>query len=132
MQDRLIRDFELYFPLIAEEAVRYNVNHKYNELIVTMQNGHKILFDGNNHSFRQLPDIYDMTDRDVKNEFGKRLRKIMELKCVTQEKLADASGIQQSNLSLYIHGKVNPTYTTAYKIARALGCSMDDFGYWEV
>ena len=131
MHDILVEDFKLYFPLIAENAVRYQIDHKYNELTVTLANGHKLLFNGFDHSFRNLPDYDDMSDRDIKNEFGKRLRRIMERKYFTQEQLAEAAGVQQSNLSSYINGKVNPTFATVYKIARALGCSIDDFGYWE-
>ena len=132
MIDELIRDFELYFPLIAEEAVNYSMDRKYYELIVTLQNGDKVLYDGFTHVFRNLPDINDLSERDIKNEFGRRLRRIMERKHVTQGQLSDMTDIKQGQISLYINGKVTPTFSTVDKIARALGCSMDEFRYLEV
>lgn len=131
MHEKIIEDFKLYFPLVAEEAVRYRVDREYNELVVTLEDGQEVMFDGYNYTLRNLPNIDNMSSADVRKEFGKRLRKIMERKHITQEQLAEAVNIQQSNISLYINGRTNPTFATVYKIARALGCSMDDFGYLE-
>lgn len=131
MQDQLIEDFKLHFPLIAENAVRYEVNRKFNELTVIFANGRRMLFDGFECSFRNLPDINDLSDRDIKNEFSKRLRRIMYIKHVTQEELSELTDIKQPQISLYINGKATPNFYTADKIARALGCSMDDFRYLE-
>lgn len=131
MRDEIIKNFETNFPTIAEEAVGYRVDRKYNELIITLQNGNKVLYDGFTHIFRNLPDINDLSDRDVKNEFGRRLRRIMDRKHITQGELSELTDIKQGQISLYISGKVVPTFATADKIARALGCSMDEFRYLE-
>lgn len=131
MQKKIVEDFKLNFPVLADQAVKYAIKQKYNELVVTLKNGSKILFNGYDCSFRNLPDINDMSERDVKNEFGRRLKRIMKYKHITQEQLAELADIKQSNISLYINGRLNPTYFTVYKIARALDCSMDEFGYFE-
>lgn len=130
MKGKIIVDFEMHFPLIAEDAVEYIHDKTYNELVVTLKNGDQILFDGFDCSIRNLPDYNNMSEQDIKHEFGRRLRRVMERKCIMQEQLSEITGISQSNISSYVNGRVMPTYPKVYKIARALGCSMDDFGYF--
>lgn len=129
MQNKIFRDFELHFPLFAKDTVDYIYDSEYNELTILLQDGSRILFDGYDCSIRNLPDYDNMSDEDIKREFGRRLRRVMERKCVRQEELSEITGIPQSHISMYVNGRVMPTYPKVYKIARALGCSMDDFGY---
>lgn len=127
MYEQIIEDFKLHFPLITEEAVQYSINRKYYELTVRLKNGRKLLFDGFNYTIRTLPDLNDLSDYDVKIEFGKRLRKIMERKHIMQSDLSEMTGIPQPQISKYVNGEVNISFCIADKIARALSCSMDDF-----
>lgn len=62
-----------------------------------------------------------------KTSFGVKLRKIMEEKNITQNKLSDMTGIEQPTISHYVNGNMNPSFYIADKIATALGCSLDEF-----
>jgi transcriptional regulator with XRE-family HTH domain len=50
-------------------------------------------------------------------------------KGVTQSDLSFATGIAQPTLSGYINGKHEPGLYAIDKIAKALGCSVDEFRY---
>jgi len=54
-----------------------------------------------------------------------RIREVMWLKRITQDDLYKLTGIKQSYLSEIISGERNVQITTAQKIAKALGESMD-------
>jgi transcriptional regulator with XRE-family HTH domain len=54
-----------------------------------------------------------------------RIQEVMWLKSITQEELARRTGIKQSYLSEIITGQRNIQITTAQKLAKALGKSMD-------
>jgi len=54
-----------------------------------------------------------------------RIQEVMWLKNITQEDLYKFTGIKQSYLSEIISGQRNIQITTAQKIAKALGKTMD-------
>ena len=45
---------------------------------------------------------------------------------MTQEQLSERTGISQANMSRYESGKRSPKIGTAFKIAEALGCTVDE------
>lgn len=45
---------------------------------------------------------------------------------MTQKQLSVRTGISQENLSRYESGKRSPKIGTAFKIAKALGCTVDE------
>lgn len=59
--------------------------------------------------------------------FGSRLKQIMRDRCITQQQLSSIIGISRSNISDYINGLNIPSFMVAYKISRALDCSLDEF-----
>lgn len=56
----------------------------------------------------------------------KKLRKIRKMHFITQKQLADMLGISQAMVSHYETGRCVPDIETAAKIAKALGCKVDD------
>lgn len=54
-----------------------------------------------------------------------RIQEVMWLKRITQDDLHKMTGIKQSYLSEIISGQRNVQITTAQKIAKAIGKSMD-------
>ena len=71
----------------------------------------------------------------MRTEFGTRLRKTMEEKHITQEKLSSKTGLTTVAIS-YICGNrgINPSYESLVKICKALDVSADYllFGKGEV
>ena len=58
--------------------------------------------------------------------FGEYIKRIMTHKGMTQKELADKVGITQSAMSRYINDKRIPFIDVAFKIAAALGVSIDE------
>ena len=57
-------------------------------------------------------------------EFCERLRKMRETKGLTQEQLANISGITVRMIQQYEHGKSKPRYEASTKLAKALDVSI--------
>lgn len=127
---RLIHNLKLYYPFIANSAtIMFQVSDF--ELTVKMVDGTSILYDDIDKSFRSLPmDSNDMTETECRTEFGNRLYKLMVRKNITQEELSHRTGIHQTLISKYITGKHSPSFYIVDRIAKALGCSMDQFRYF--
>lgn len=68
-----------------------------------------------------------MSETELLKIFSKNLRKIMKEEKMTQKKLANEIGVDQSIISRYITGQSIPSFFTIIKIAEALFCSIDDF-----
>ena len=56
---------------------------------------------------------------------GDRIREIREARTLTQDQLADRSGVSKGFLSDIENGKRNPSSEYVLKIANALGASID-------
>lgn len=129
LYDELFESMRLYFPFLAESAIACHVNDNFS-LIVKTDRGETILYDDFDHTFRILPeDSNRLSEDDCRNEFKLRLYKIMTRKHITQEELSERTGIPQSAISNYITGRRSPSFYNLDKIAKALGCSLDDFRY---
>lgn len=59
--------------------------------------------------------------------FGERLRKIRRNRKLTQEELAEITGVSKSTISMYESGKREPDFETLGKIAECLGVSQSYF-----
>lgn len=101
------------------------------DMLITLKDGSKVLYDDFNKTYRRMPtDISNMTEDECKMEFAYRLRSRMERRCITQQALSELTGISQSSISCYVKGTKIPSFYNADKIAKALGCSVDDFRYY--
>lgn len=58
-------------------------------------------------------------------EVGRRIRRLLKRKGLTQLDLADRMKIAQSNVSLFLSGRRGVTVRTLAKVAEALGCRLD-------
>lgn len=125
----MIHNYEKMFPSLSNKTVGYIELNDF-ELLIKLEDGSKIIYDDFNKSYRNVPiDSYDMTEEECKKEFGIRLRKILERKGVSQFELSERTGITPSDICHYVNGKTSPTFYRVDKIAKALGCSVDEFRY---
>lgn len=121
-------NFKLYFPFIFKEAV--DMQEGCGEIVVKLRDGTTMLYDDYDRTIRNLPESPDsMNEIQCKLEFGKRLNRKMFSRGLTQAMLSEKTGIPQAQLSSYITGRVSPSFYKADKIAKALGCSMDELRY---
>jgi transcriptional regulator with XRE-family HTH domain len=66
------------------------------------------------------------TDKELLINVGKQIRVIRKKKGMALKDLAQAVGMEPSNLSVIENGKSNPQLLTYVKIASALNCGMAD------
>lgn len=59
--------------------------------------------------------------------FGARLRELREAAGLTQEDLAQRTGLQYQSIARYERGAVEPTWPIVLKLANALGVELNDF-----
>ena len=66
------------------------------------------------------------TDKELLINVGKQIRVIRKKQGMALKDLAQAVGMEPSNLSVIENGKSNPQLLTYVKIASALNCGMAD------
>ena len=101
------------------------------DLLIVFKDGEKVIYDTHWDYHRTLfyKDINDLTEEQERREFARKLRSMMSRKRYTQELMEELTGISQTMFSHYMTGRSIPNALTLRKIAKVLGCSMDDFFY---
>jgi transcriptional regulator with XRE-family HTH domain len=64
---------------------------------------------------------------ELRNKFGKRLRKIRRDRDMTQEQLAEAVGVTMEFISRMERGHHGPSFDTLQKIAEVLEVEVNEF-----
>lgn len=124
--EEMIDTARLYIPFITEKATNY-YEGDIGELIIETSEGCKVSFDTYTHTFRTIPNDERLSDERIyRAEFGRRLRRVMNVRGVTQEMLSDRTGISQPMISQYVRGNRTPSIFKLYKICKVLNCSVDD------
>ena len=117
------------FPGMVEEAIAIR-EYRGGELLLVMPDGTEWLYSDLHRNVRQLPkDLHNLSEEECLSEFGRRLYDIMCREGINQMALSEITGIPQPVLSNYMSGRTCPSFYKVDKIARALGCSVDDFRY---
>lgn len=129
MSSRLLEMFVLYFPFEEEHIVTYKEISPF-EVQIEMDDGRYIMYNDLNHSIRQLPDDdKNLTEAQFRTEFSYRLRNKMMQQGLTQFALAERIGTSPSQLSHYLTHRNIPSFYMIDKIAKALGCTIDELTY---
>jgi len=69
-----------------------------------------------------------MKDKEGLIDVGRAIKKLRERNGMTQGDIARATGLERSYVSRLEGGKINyPRLKTVYKLAHALGVSVDEF-----
>lgn len=64
--------------------------------------------------------------KELSAQIGKRIRVLRETKALSQEALADNSGVHRSHMGQVERGESNVTVLTLYKISLGLGLSLSE------
>jgi DNA-binding XRE family transcriptional regulator len=100
------------------------------EIYFSFKDGRRFVYDTVLRGSRGFyPEGHELTDAEWKTSFKTRLYKLMTHRGVTQAELADKIGTSQTMVSHYITGRSVPGVVAAAKIARVLGCSIEDLLY---
>lgn len=78
------------------------------------------------HEDHEAPSTTLLPKHLTKQEFGKRLYRLMIGKGWTQSELARQAGLPRDSISVYVRGRSLPTPVNTEKLARAFGVSARD------
>ena len=117
--DYLIKAFNLYNKSLSKLAVDYKMLD-YSNLLVTLDDGRRVIYNDTSTGSRILPDRNNFTDGEYKRELGYRLYYLMRRKFITGKELSEMTGISEYTISAYATGKSTPSLFHANEIARAL------------
>lgn len=67
-----------------------------------------------------------MSELEWIQEFGEKLRNLLDECGMTQEELADETGLHKATISRCIRGKYMPSVKTLINIGHALDCDVED------
>ena len=103
------------------------------DVLIVYKDGKKVIYDRYTNYHRNIfyASIHELTDEQEKKEFAERLRIMMKRKYITQEQLAELTGISRITISRYINGTCLPNVLVVRKFAKVLDCSMDELFYQE-
>lgn len=63
-----------------------------------------------------------------KTKYGRKIKELRTVKCITQTELADRLGWGQADISQLESGKRTLTFDNAVEISKALNVSLDEIG----
>lgn len=129
MINRILENFKVYCPGTYKRMKSYTYDGRYS-ITTELDDGSRYIYNDLEHGTRKLPNNKDnMSEEEYRQEFGYRLRSIMNDKAMTQSMLSERTGIPQPQLSTYVNGKCTASSYTVRKIAQALNCSVDELLY---
>lgn len=125
----VLKECELRYPNIVENAVTWYPSYE-DEIIFELEDGSKWAIDIYGGGTRKVVNVYNedgsIDDELWRMEFGRRLKREMFLKGMTQLDLAEKTGINKDIISGYANGRNLPSVQRIAVIARALDCSTSD------
>ena len=115
--------------IFKEDIVEYKAVTPY-DLVIEFKNGERRIYDTFSNTWSYVKyESDDLTDEQELHEFQVNLKTLMRRKFVDQTELARRLGVSQGTISKYTTGHLIPDVLMLRKMARALGCSVNDFFY---
>lgn len=124
--ERLFRDFGMQHPQFYEQVIDWCPSGQMS-IFVKLKNGKCYDYDRMDGSLRRVRSKNDVFDDDILiKELSANLQKNIPLAGKTQMELCEELGITRTMMSRYLHGKATPSATKLYRIAKAIGCTMEE------
>ena len=124
----VLEQFENVYPELAEDMIHwYSVG--YNEMIVILEDDRRFLYNYTTHNLIPYYDPNNLERQEEeawRREFSYRLRRKMNDAFVSQERLAEETGISRMSISKYMNGKATPSAYNLEHICKVLKCSTID------
>lgn len=116
-------------PRLTKDDIEEIIELNEWDLLITLKNGEQYIYelDSNYHRIARYVNIEEITEEQERRELARRLQLLMDRNFMTQEELAERAGLTQAMISRYVSGRSVPNILTGRKIAKALGCTTDDF-----
>ena len=124
--ERTLKQFELYHPSLYGRTVDWWASGRM-AITAKLDDGSMFEFDPLDNSIRRVITNWSDVDEEItRKEFGNNLLKMIPFSGMNSKDLAAEVGISTVMMSKYIHGKSTPNVLVARKLARALGCTVDE------
>ena len=123
--ERTLTQFELYYPSLYERVVDWWGSGRMS-IAVKLDNEDIYDYDPMDNSIRQVYLGDDMDEEVARKEFGNNLQKMLPFSGMTKSELATKVGVSNVMMARYIQGKSVPSAIVARRIARVLGCTVDE------
>lgn len=124
--ERLLEQFELYYPSLYERSVDWWASGRLS-ITIKLDDDSMFEYDSLDNSIRQVYfNDSGIDETIVRKTFGNNLQKMLPFSGMNQQELADKVEVSRVMLSKYIRGKSVPSVIVARKIANALGCTVDE------
>ena len=122
----VLEHFKLYYPNIYNDSVDWWASGRM-AVTVKLRDGSVFEYDRFDNSLRRVRTGECMEDETaIAKELGHNLQKFIRLSGMTQTEIAEKLGITNAMLSRYVHGTSLPNSAKIFKIARLLGCTVDE------
>lgn len=118
--------FGTYYPDLYAQAVDWWPSGR---LSITVKMGDGMLFEFNavDHTIRRVrSDDYKKNADILRKEIGHNLQKVILSRGISQNEIAERTGLTPAMLSRYIHGTSMPGIDKVYSLASVLGCRVID------
>ena len=121
----ILEQFENVYPELASEAVHW-YSSGYNDIIVILEDGRRFLYNYMSHNlvpYYEPDNLYDEEEAEWRTQFSYRLRRRMNDALMSQEQLAEQTGISKVTISKYMNGKATPSAYNMRRIRDVLKCT---------
>lgn len=123
--ERTLKQFKLYYPSFYERTIDWWASGRM-AITVKLDDGTLFEYDPIDESLRQIADDQSDDETVIRKAFGNNIQKMLPFSGMNQGELADKVGVSRVMMSNYIRGKSIPNVIIARKIARALGCDINE------
>lgn len=123
--EKILNEFEMYHPGFYKQAVDWWASGRMS-ISVKLQDGSVFEYNQLENTLRKVNTDVSADDASMTKSFGKNVQKHIPFCGMSHGQLAEKLGITNAMLSRYIHGNSAPSAVKAFKIAKALGCTVDE------
>jgi DNA-binding XRE family transcriptional regulator len=122
--EQILNLFELYYPSLYKQAIDWWAS---GPMSITVKLRDQSIFEYNrmDNTIRHIR-ADNRDEETMAKEIGYNLQKLIPLSGRTQSDIAKELGITNAMLSRYIHGTSVPSVVKARRIAKAIGCRIDE------
>lgn len=127
--ERIIEGYKNWYPNLYERTVECKPCGRYT-ILVRLDDGSRLEYTTLNDTVRDVSKYYGVNHADGSNEeewrqeFGRKLRRIMAERGVSQERVSELTGISRQMLTRYVKGTSTPSGYNLTRLSEILDCDV--------
>ncbi len=130
--ERMLTAYKNWYPNLYERTVECRPSSRYCILAI-LNDGSRVEFNSLDNTIRDVTRLYsrnvisEMNEEVWRKEFGRKLRRAIIERGISQEILSGRTGISRQMLSRYVSGNSTPSGYILSRLAEALECDVREF-----